>query len=57
MKKFNPLRGRILHGLVNNYLFILKIIFEEGLSKEEAASLASKKFGVSESNIWKRGGF
>ncbi len=37
--------------------YILKIIFEDGVSKEEAVSLAAKKFGVSESSIWKRGGF
>lgn len=37
--------------------FILWIIFTEGVSKEETVSLASKKFGVSESSIWKRGGF
>ncbi len=37
--------------------FILWIILTEGVSKEEAVSLASKKFGVSESSIWKHGGF
>lgn len=37
--------------------YILKLILEDGVSKNEAVSLASKKFGVSESSIWKRGGF
>lgn len=36
--------------------YILKIIAEGG-SKESAVAAASRKFGVSESEIWKHGGF
>lgn len=36
--------------------FILWIILKGG-TKAEAVSKASAKFGVSESDIWKRGGF
>lgn len=36
--------------------YILKIIIE-GNSKESAVSMAAVKFGVSESEIWKHGGF
>ncbi len=37
-------------------ILILKII-AGGASKASAVSQASVKFGVSESEIWKRGGF
>lgn len=33
------------------------IIILSGASKNSAVAKASKKFGVSESDIWKRGGF
>lgn len=37
-------------------LYILEIIFG-GKSKDDAVKKAAAKFGVSESDIWKRGGF
>lgn len=37
-------------------LYILKLIFE-GKSKKKAVEKAAIKFGVSESAIWKHGGF
>jgi len=37
-------------------LYILYLI-ARGISKQEAVSIASRDFGVSESEIWKRGGF
>lgn len=36
--------------------YILKIIIE-GIPKGDAVSMASAKFGVSKSEIWKHGGF
>ena len=42
------------------WLKIIKFIIElilAGKSKEAAVAAASAKFGVSESDIWKRGGF
>jgi uncharacterized protein YoaH (UPF0181 family) len=36
--------------------YILKLIIE-GMSKGTAVAMAASKFGVSESEIWKHGGF
>jgi len=43
-----------------NWIVIILKILElilGGMSKSDAVSYASKKFGVSESSIWKHGGF
>lgn len=37
-------------------LFIIQLILK-GSSKTDAVNEASRKFGVSASDIWKRGGF
>lgn len=36
--------------------YIIQLILE-GMSKSVAVSMASAKFGISESKIWKHGGF
>lgn len=36
--------------------YIIQLIIE-GMPKSQAVSMASAKFGVSESEIWKHGGF
>ncbi|MBE0507430.1 MAG: hypothetical protein IBX50_12060 [Marinospirillum sp.] len=33
------------------------LLIAEGMSKEDAVRKASSEFGVSENEIWKRGGF
>lgn len=49
------MKGNIINWIAIIAKIILLIV--EGISKSEAVSCAASKFNISESEIWKHGGF